>query len=138
LWDDITKQFLDHTDPSLLTAATKAIFHLTSNAAGEAANNEKLMELDETIFTSLRDTINGEEVFSMSLDEDRLTKIQAILLRISLLQRSRDITQVMEDEEGGQSSGWEIVCAFAERGDVGYKEEANVSRIRQHTTLYLC
>jgi len=34
---------------------------------------------------------------------------------------------VMEDEEGGQSSGWEIVCAFAERGELPYKDEAKVS-----------
>lgn len=90
-------------------------------------NDTKLAELDETVFTALRDGINGEEVFSMSLDEDQLATIQAILLRISLLVKSRNIVGVMEEDEGGQSTGWEIVCAFVERGEVGYREEAKVS-----------
>ena len=92
-----------------------------------SANEIKLAELQEALFTSLRDLINGEDVFTMSLDEDRLAGLEAILLRITLLERSRDLVDVMEDEEGGQSSGWEIVAAFASRGDVGYKEEAKVT-----------
>jgi cohesin complex subunit SA-1/2 len=127
LWDDITKQFLQHTDANLLTAAIKAIVHLTSESLLSSVNDTKIAELDETVFTALRDSINGEEVFSMSLDEDQLATIQAVLLRISLLVKSRNITSVMEDDEGGQSTGWEIICAFVERGEVGYREEAKVS-----------
>ncbi len=91
------------------------------------SNGTKLAELEETLFTSLRDAIDGEDVFTMSLDEDRLAGLESILLRVVLLERSRDMVEVMEDVEGGQSSGWDIICAFAERGDVGYKEEAKVS-----------
>jgi len=63
----------------------------------------------------------------MSIDDEEVVTIQAILFRLTLLAKSRDITEVMEDEEGGQSSGWEIVCAFAERGELPYKDEAKVS-----------
>jgi cohesin complex subunit SA-1/2 len=91
-----------------------------------AANTAKLLELQESLFTSLRDALNGEEVATLALTEDQVTAMEAILLRISLLERSRDLTEVMEDDEGGQSSGWDIVCAFAERGELGYKEEAKV------------
>jgi hypothetical protein len=62
----------------------------------------------------------------MSIDDEEIVSIQAILFRLTLLGKSRDITEVMEDEEGGQSSGWEIVCAFAERGELPYKDEAKV------------
>jgi hypothetical protein len=62
----------------------------------------------------------------MSIDDEEVVSIQAILFRLTLLGKSRDITEVMEDEEGGQSSGWEIVCAFAERGELPYKDEAKV------------
>ena len=126
LWDDVTKQFLQHTDPNLLAAAIKTIVSLSLNTDMSSSNDTKLAELDESVFTSLRDEINGEEVFSMSLNEDRLASLQAILLRISLLARSKDIVDIMDDEEGGQSSGWDIVYAFAERGEVGFKEEAKV------------
>lgn len=68
----------------------------------------------------------------MTIDEDEITKLEAIMLRLSLLGKSRDITEAMEDEEGGQSSGWEIVCAFAGRGDLPYKDEAKVSLSPRH------
>ena len=65
----------------------------------------------------------------MSLDEDRLATVEAVLLRVSLLAKSRNITSAMDDDEGGQSTGWEIVCAFVERGEVGYREEAKVGHL---------
>lgn len=127
LWDDITKQFLQHTDETVLTSAIQAINELTLNSALGNSNSTKLAELTETLFTSLRDAINGEDVLTMSLGQEEIATIEAILLRMTLLGKSRDITEVMEDEEGGQSSGWEIACAFAERGELPYKEEAKVS-----------
>lgn len=127
LWDDIIKQFLQHTDQTVLTSAIQAINELTLNTSLANNNTAKLNELTETLFTSLRDAINGQDVSSMSIDDEEIETIQAIHFRLTLLGKSRDITEVMEDEEGGQSSGWEIVCAFAERGELPYKDEAKVS-----------
>lgn len=126
LWDDVTKQFLHHTDPIVLTAAIQAINALSANTSMDTINSTKIAELEESLFASLRDAINGEDVGGMSIDEDQLGAIEAIFLRLSLLARSRDITTVMSDEEGGQSSGWTIVSAFAGRGGLGFKEEAKV------------
>lgn len=114
-----------HTDPAVLSASIQAINHLSANLSMAAANTAKLTELTEGLFATLRDAIDGEEVFSMSMDEDKLAQVEAILLRVLLLEKSRDLVEVMENEDQ-QSSGWDIVCAFAERGDVGYKEEAKV------------
>jgi cohesin complex subunit SA-1/2 len=127
LWDDITKQFLQHTDETVLTSAIQAINELTLNTALANSNTTKLIELTESLFTSLRDAINGQDVATMSIDEEEIASLEAILFRLTLLGKSRDITEVMEDEEGGQSSGWEIVCAFAERGELPYRDEAKVS-----------
>lgn len=60
------------------------------------------------------------------IDDDEIATFEAILQRMSLLSQSRDLTEAMQDEEGGQSSGWEIVCAFAERGALGRKAESKV------------
>jgi cohesin complex subunit SA-1/2 len=133
LWDDITKQFLQHTDRTVLTAAIQAINELTLNTSLAQNNTTKLNELTESLFTSLRDAINGQDVSSMSIDDEEVASIEAILFRLTLLAKSRDITEVMEDEEGGQSSGWEIVCAFAERGELPYKDEAKVSSSSSRT-----
>jgi cohesin complex subunit SA-1/2 len=126
LWDDVTKQFLQHTDPNVLTAAIHAISTLTANTPMEATNKEKLAELEESLFTSLRDVIDGQDVSVMTIGEDQLASIEAVLLRVKLLSSSRDIVGVMQDEEGGQSSGWAIVLAFAERGGLGFKEEYQI------------
>ncbi|WRT70504.1 uncharacterized protein IL334_007502 [Kwoniella shivajii] len=135
LWDDVTKQFLQHTDPSVLESAIKAINHLSSNASMAAANSTKLTELQETLFASLRDEIGSDEVALLSLEEESIDKLEAITLRILLLEKSRDLTDVMEDEEG-QSSGWDIICAFAERGRLGYKEEAKMVEYAVQVILY--
>jgi cohesin complex subunit SA-1/2 len=131
LWDDIIKQFLQHTDQTVLTSAIQAVNELTLNTSLANHNTAKLNELTESLFTSLRDAINGQDVSSMSIDDEEVVSIQAILFRLTLLGKSRDITEVMEDEEGGQSSGWEIVCAFAERGELPYKDEAKVCSLSQ-------
>ena len=111
----------------MLSAAIRAINHLASSDAMATTNITKLLELEEALFSSLREAIDGEDVFSMTIEEDLLTTLQAILMRTGQLQRSRDIINAMESEEGGQSSGWEIMLAFVERGEVGYKEEAKAS-----------
>jgi cohesin complex subunit SA-1/2 len=92
-----------------------------------AANAIKLLELQDALFGSLRDALDGEEVATLALTDDQVAALEAILLRISLLERSRDLVDIMEDEEGGQSPGWDIICAFAERGELGYKEEEKVN-----------
>ncbi|KAK6906813.1 hypothetical protein I203_100800 [Kwoniella mangroviensis CBS 8507] len=135
LWDDVTKQFLHHTDPSVLESAIKAVNHLTTNAPMATSNTTKLNELQESLFASLRDEIGSDDVALLSLEEEGIAKLEAILLRILLLEKSRDITEVMEDEEG-QSSGWDIICAFAERGRLGYKEEAKMIEYAVQIVLY--
>ncbi|BEI80426.1 hypothetical protein CcaverHIS002_0109550 [Cutaneotrichosporon cavernicola] len=126
LWTDVTNQFLKHTDGNVLQAAIRAINKLVENSTMDSTNTSKLAELEEAVFSSLRDAINGEDVFSMQLDDDAAILVEAILLRVSLLGRSRDITSAMTDEEGGQSSGWAIVSEFAKRGGLGFKQEAKL------------
>lgn len=127
LWDDLTKIFLQQTDAAVLTAAIQAINMLYANEALASLNNAKLAELEESLFSSLRDAIAGEDVTMMSIDEDQRISFEAVLLRLTLLGRSRDLTEPMLDEEGGQTGGWDIVSAFAERGKTGWKEEVKVS-----------
>lgn len=140
LWDVITKQFLEHTDLAVLTSAIQAINQLALNSSLSTSNTTKLVELSESIFSSLRDAVDGRDVAAMTIDDHEVAKFEAILLRLSLLAKSRDITVEMEDEEGGQSQGWEIVCAAASRGDLPYKEEAKVSPLsplRSRLSAYL-
>ena len=101
------------------------------------SNASKLAALEEALFGSLRDALDGEDVPTLSMDEDRIATMETILLRIGLLSRSRDTVEVMEDAEGGQSTAWDIACAFAERGGVGYKEESKVRFVVSASCLML-
>ncbi|GMK54854.1 hypothetical protein CspeluHIS016_0114400 [Cutaneotrichosporon spelunceum] len=126
LWTDVTNQFLKHTDGNVLQAAIRTINKLVENSTMESTNTPKLAELEEAVFASLRDAVNGQDVFSMQLDDDAAILVEAILLRVSLLGRSRDMTSAMMDEDGGQSSGWAIVTEFANRGGLGFKQETKL------------
>ena len=62
------------------------------------------------------------------LSDDEAHALGAICARICALAGSRDLTAWMEEDEGGKrSSAWDIICALAERGRLGYKEEELVS-----------
>jgi cohesin complex subunit SA-1/2 len=108
----------------ILTPTIKAINHLTQNTSLSAANAAKLSQLQDSVFESLREILGEDtDIFSMSLEEDRLGAVEAALLRLLLMSRMRDCIEIMESEG---TNGWDVVCAFAERGVVGYKEEAKV------------
>lgn len=101
------------------------------------ANKAKMAELEETLMASLRDAVAGRDVESSSFSDDEVTTIEAIMQRLSLLVMSKDLVETLEDEEGGQSSGWEIVFAFAERGKLGYDVEIKVCARGPFQTLLI-
>ncbi|WWC65419.1 uncharacterized protein I303_108037 [Kwoniella dejecticola CBS 10117] len=135
LWDDVTKQFLHHTESAVLESAIRAINHLSTNTSMSATNDTKLTEMQESLFASLRDEIGAEDVALMMPEEENIAKLEAILLRILFMEKSRDISEIMEDEEN-QSSAWNIICALADRGRFGYKEESKMIELAVQIVLY--
>lgn len=91
-------------------------------------NSTKILELEEELSASLRDTIKGRDDLELaSFSEDEVIALAAICSRLATLAGTRDVTAWMEEDEGGkQSSAWDIVNALAERGRLGYKEEESV------------
>jgi cohesin complex subunit SA-1/2 len=115
----------------LLTSAIGAVNTLCRSAVGpasalSASNDKKLSELSEALFTSLRDALAGEDIAVITLEEDLLATVQAVMLRLTLLAKARDVSKEMMDNEGDQTTAWDICCAFVERAGLGYKEEAQV------------
>lgn len=101
-----------------------------------ASNDKKLSELSEALFTSLRDTLDGEDLAGLNMDDDQLAALQAIMLRLSLIGRARDMSSEMTDEQGGQTSAWDIALGMAERGKLGYKEEDKVRHIYSNEIVH--
>ena len=132
LWDDVIKQLLSHSSPSVLANAVNAIRHMMDATSLSNTNSTKILELEDEIATSLRDAIAGrEELEVASFTEDEVLRLSAICARLAALIGIRDLTSWMEEDEGGkQSSAWDIVIALAERGRLGYKEEETVRLAR--------
>ena len=88
-------------------------------------NSAKIVELEEELASSLRDAIGGrDELEVATFSDDEAHTLGGICARICALAGTRDLSAWMEDDEDGkQSSAWDIICALAERGRLGYKEE---------------
>ncbi|KAF9817346.1 hypothetical protein IEO21_03487 [Rhodonia placenta] len=140
LWEDVTKQFLSHSSPIVLTNAVATIRHMMDATSLSNTNSTKILELEDELSTSLRDAIAGrEEIEIASFDEDEVLSLTAICARLAALVGIRDMTAWMEEDEGGkQSSAWDIVSALAERGRLGYREEEMmVDRALHVLTLHI-
>ncbi|KAI0698963.1 hypothetical protein C8T65DRAFT_719862 [Cerioporus squamosus] len=140
LWEDVTKQFLSHSSPVVLANAVATIRRMMDATGLSKTNSTKILELEDELSTSLRDAIAGrDEIEVASFTEDEVLSLGAICARIAALFGIRDMTSWMEEDEGGkQSSAWDIVSALAERGRLGYKEEAMmVDRALQLLTLHI-
>ena len=88
-------------------------------------NSTKILELEDELASTLRDAVGGrDELEVATFSDDEAHVLGAICARICAMAGSRDMSAWMEEDEGGkQSSAWDIICALAERGRLGYKEE---------------
>lgn len=109
----------------VLTPCVGAFQHLMNATSLSNTNSSKILELEDELAANLRDAVAGSdelEVATFSDDETQL--LSSTCARICALYGIRDMTGWMEETEGGkQSSAWDIVCALAERGRLGYKDE---------------
>ncbi|KAJ7094006.1 hypothetical protein B0H15DRAFT_799033 [Mycena belliarum] len=126
LWDDIMKQFLSHSAPNVLNVAMQALMHLMAATSLSNTNSTKILELEDELSSALRDAVAGrDEIEVAGFDEDEVIALGALCTRLSVLSGFRDMSDWMEEDEGGkQSSAWDIISALIERGRLGYKEEA--------------
>lgn len=128
LWDDVTKQFLKHTDVRVIDQAVKTIrFFLASSTLGNT-NSVKIAELEDRLVTSMRKAVDGKDVESSAFEEDELLALRGWVARIEKLYGVKDISTSLDDtDDGKHSSAWEIVDSLVERGRLGYKDEMAVS-----------
>lgn len=92
-------------------------------------NEAKIAQLEEELSTSLRDLVAGrEDLDAAFLEDDEVHGLSGFALRVESLFRVRDLSGWMEnDEDGKQSSVWNILLSLASRGSKGDKGEESVS-----------
>lgn len=128
LWDDVTKQFIKHTDPDVLDQAVQTINKFNASTTLGNTNTAKMGSLEDSLASSLREAVVGKDVESSAFEEDELLALESWLARIDKLQKITDLSGSLDDtDEGKQTSAWEIIDSLVERGRLGYKDEASVS-----------
>lgn len=129
LWDEVSGQFLRHSEPLLLKRGAIAIRALndstTTHAVLSNLTHTKLSALQETLIGCLRDPLKGKELATAALDEDALFALRNNLERLAELFAATDCCESMEDSDNGLvTSGWEVVQQLGSRGKLGYEAES--------------
>lgn len=139
LWDDVTKQLLTHSSQTVLVPAVAAIQKFMNVTSLSNTNNAKILELEEELSTSLRDAIAGrEELDIAAFTEDESLALGHICTRFAVLAKVRNVVPCLEeDEDGKQSSAYDILTALADRGKLGYREEETVRSLEMCVASYL-
>ncbi|KIK67211.1 hypothetical protein GYMLUDRAFT_93035 [Collybiopsis luxurians FD-317 M1] len=143
LWSDVAKQFLTHTSSYVITTAVQTmISHLLANTALSNINSEQILELEDQLATSLRDTVAGpapppssesessvvaRDIEICLLTEDEVITLTSVILRLRSLAQYRDLTSWMEESEGGKrSSAWDVLSAVSERARLSLDGEGEM------------
>ncbi|CAO1636551.1 unnamed protein product [Parajaminaea phylloscopi] len=143
LWEEISGQFLRHSEMALLQRGAMSIRALLNSTAGHPElsdlANTKLVALQDTLIATLREPLKGQEVAAAALDEDTAFALRANLQRLAELFTAVDCSEAMEDSDGNVvSSGWEIVREIAQRGKLRYEaEEGMVTTCLRIMTVHL-
>ncbi|GAA6060152.1 hypothetical protein JCM10212_001449 [Sporobolomyces blumeae] len=124
LWDDVKKQFLQHTNTDVLDQAVRTIVHMLGAADLAQTNQAKFSELEEDLVTTLRQAVTDKDVESATFEKDELSSLTAVVARLDKLSKVKNLGNSLDDTDGGQqTSVWEIVDSIVNRGRLGYREE---------------
>lgn len=119
---------MTHSATATLSHAVGTIAHMLNATTLVATNTAKAQELDEALAVALRDSVSGKDSLETStFSQDESKTLESICSRLSILIKHRDMTLWMEDEdEGKQSSAWDIISSILDRAPLGYEQEEKV------------
>lgn len=128
LWDDISRQFVGHSDIYLLERAMDAINVLRATQALSATNTEKASALEVAVLEPLQQLLDRIDAINATpIDEDTIQKLSSWLARLCLILKNWDVTPAVT--EAGPSNAptvLETVNQMVERGQMGFQEEEKV------------
>ena len=80
LWDDVMKQVLTQTSPSLLGISISTISYMLSTATLLNTNNAKRLELDDELAASLQEVVAGyTELDAAMFSSDEIDTLTGVL-----------------------------------------------------------
>lgn len=122
------KQFTKHSNAEVMDQAVQTIqFFLSFPTLGNT-NNAKLAELQDQLIDSLREILADKDIESVAFEEDEILALECGVARLHKLMIGVDMTDEVEESDDGKiTTPRELLSALAERGMLGYKDEALVS-----------
>lgn len=138
LWDQVLDQFQRHTEPSVIANAIKAVVSLSQTKPLSDVNASKLQSLRASCLLSLRGHLSPDMEYT-TWSPDDLHLLQVSTLRIKYFYQCFDLSDELEEEDGGQHlSVFDSLLAFGRRGFSLKKEEAStVENIVVILSLYI-
>jgi cohesin complex subunit SA-1/2 len=131
MWNDINRQFLRHTDPTVLREVVSLVRKMNNTTALEATNHTKFDELKTSLSNTLQDVLANKDLAIDSLEDEELQNIGSGLLRVRTLMAQYNVESLFaayDDEDVDRFDLFDILIALASRGKLGYRSEVEVSR----------
>jgi cohesin complex subunit SA-1/2 len=131
MWDDVTRQFLRHTDDLVLREVVGLIRRMNSTTALDATNQTKFENLKESLSVTLQEALFGKDLAMDSLEDEELQNIESGLLRVRTLMAQYNVDSLFSPGESEQDDDkidlFDVLLALASRGKLGYRSEVKVS-----------
>lgn len=128
-WDDISRQFLRHSDVLVLNRIIEVITRMEKVEALRAVNEAKAAELSNSLFEALNQALADKDLALASFEEEELQILDSVIVRLIRWAARHDLTQQFQPGDEGSGAFYAIILAIANRGKLGYREEALVSSI---------
>ena len=134
MWNDVTRQFLRHTDRVVLREVVALVRRMNSTTALDATNQTKYEELKESLSVALQEALSDKDLAMDSLEDEELQNIESGLLRVQTLMTQYNVDSLFAstgdaDQEDDKIDLFDVLLALAARGKLGYRTEVKVGVI---------
>lgn len=138
LWDDLIKQFCQHSDLNLLERCLEAIVYMVSTAALSQTNTEKRINLEAAVKQPLVDIARDEEIERAELDDAAVEACTNATVKLALMIKSWDITKLLDEKEESETiTPLRIIEGIEDRAQFGYAQEEKVGLMVRKTIMFL-
>jgi cohesin complex subunit SA-1/2 len=136
LWDDVSKQLMNHPSETVIRRAVQTIRHLLSTTSLQNTNKKRMGDLEEELGGAIRERVGDRAkagaggrraLETATLDEEEIRALTTLLYRVSSLINIKDMVIWVEDDDGGKEVRLvDVFTSLVERAKLGNKEEDKV------------
>lgn len=136
LWDDVNKQFMNHSSPTVIRRAVGTIGHMLSTTSLQNTNKKKMGDLEEELGSAIRERVGDRAkvgsggrraLETTTLDEEEIRVLNTMLYRVHALMNIRDMVNWMEESDDAKEVRLlDVFTSLMERAKLGNTDEDKV------------